>query len=372
MLYVDIPTAGEVGALNRERSDACVSIYVATTPVTQNIDRSRIALGNLVKTAIGQLEAAGIGKRRIWPLEEHFEALLADDEYWEHQAHSLAILATPDRIRTYRLANKLGDMVRVSDRFHLKPLLRAITFPHSAHVLALSENAVRLIEISSDLPATEVRVPGLPKDAASAVGKASINDRSPSGRVQGLEGQKVRLIQYIRKIDAALRPILMHSDIPLVLASSLPLASLFRAHTTIAALSETIEVSPGQMSEADLANAARPVLDAHYQSEIEAFRRRFEERKTSSRATSDISDAARLATFGGIETLLVDFDSVTNGSINEDTGAVTFLSEDDGPGYGVVDEIAGRALRSGARVLAVRAPDIPDGRELAAILRYPI
>ena len=45
------------------------------------------------------------------------------------QAHSLAVLATPDSVRTFRLATAITDMVEVSDRFHLKPLLRAIAFP---------------------------------------------------------------------------------------------------------------------------------------------------------------------------------------------------------------------------------------------------
>jgi len=43
-------------------------------------------------------------------------------------------------------------------------------------------------QIAADLPPAVVRVDGLPKDAASAVGRASVNDRSPSGRIQGSEG----------------------------------------------------------------------------------------------------------------------------------------------------------------------------------------
>jgi hypothetical protein len=38
--------------------------------------------------------------------------------------------------------------------------------------------------------------------------------------------------------------------------------------------------------------------------------------------------------------------------------------------HGVVDQIAARALASGARVLGVRRADIPGGGSLAAILRY--
>ncbi len=372
MLYVDIPTARLVGQLNQVRSDACISIYLKTTPLTQDIGASRTNLGNLVKTAIAQLEAAGLAKRRIWPLQEHFDQLLEDDEFWEHQANSLAILATPEQIRTYRLANDLVDMVEVSDRFHLKPLLRAISFPHSAHVLAVSENAVRLVEISSDLPAREIRVPNMPKDAASAVGKASINDSGAGRRIGGLEGQKVRLGQYIRKIDAALRPILANSNMPVILASTLPVDALFRSLTSIDILPQTIDTSPDRMSEAELATAARPVLDAHYQSQIQEFHGLFEQRSGQKRTTTDLSDTARAATYGGIESLAVDFDSVTNGLVDEETGAVTLDEGGDAVNYGVVDEIAGRALRSGARVMAVRRADLPGQKELAAILRYPI
>lgn len=372
MLYVDVPSARQVGDLNQARSDASVSIYLRTTPLTQAIGESRTALGNLVKTAVAQLEDAGLAKRRIWPLQEHFDHLLGDDDFWAHQANSLAILATPEQVRTYRLANTLSDMVEVSDRFHLKPLLRAITFPHSAHVLAVSENAVRLVEVSSNLPATEIRVPGLPKDAASAVGKASINDSGPGRRVHGLEGQKVRLGQYIRKIDTALRPILANSDMPVILASALPVDALFRSLSSVNLLPQTIETSPDRMTEAELAAAARPVLDAHYQNRINGFHTLFEQRAGQNRATNDLSDAARAATFGGIESLMVDFDSVTNGRVDEETGAITFDTGGNAVNYGVVDEIAGRALRSGARVMAVRKTDLPGEKELAAILRYPL
>ena len=372
MLYVDMPTARQIGELNQVRADTCISIYLKTTPLTQDIGESRIKLGNLVKDAIAQVEEAGLAKRRIWPLQEQFEDLLEDDDFWAHQANSLAILVTPDQIKTFRLANDLTDLVEVSDRFHLKPLLRAISFPHAAHVLAVSENAVRLVEVSSNLPAREIRVPGMPKDAASAVGKASINDSGPGRRIQGMEGQKVRLGQYIRKIDAALRPILANSDMPIILASTLPVESLFRSLSSISLLPQTIETSPDHMSEAELATAARPVLDAYYESEIKAFHDAFSQRTGQNRVTSDLSDAARAATFGGIESLLIDFDSVTNGLIDEETGVVTLDDAGDAINYGVVDEIAGRALKTGARVLAVRKADIPGEKELAAILRYPL
>ncbi|QEA38179.1 hypothetical protein FGL86_03220 [Pistricoccus aurantiacus] len=372
MYYLDMPTAEEIDDLNLVRSDACISVYLPTTPITRDIEQSRINLGNLVKKAIGQLEAEDFDKRRIWALQEQFEELLADDDFWNHQAHSLAILATPESLRTYRLANKLNAIVEVSDRFHLKPLLRAITFSHAAYVLALSENAARLIEMSSDASATEIEVPDLPKNAADVIGEPTTKDYTGTGHRHGAKGQNFHLARYVRKIDAALRPILMRSNVPLVLAAAKPLETLFRARCTITVLPQAIEGSPDRLSAAELAAAARPILDEHYASQIKDFHRLFERRRGQNRTTTDISDAARLATFGGIDSLLVDIDGVIDGFVDEETGEVTFGSQGDAFNYGVVDEITGRALRSGARVLAVRRADIPEGKDLAAILRYPI
>ncbi|WP_108484318.1 hypothetical protein [Oceaniglobus ichthyenteri] len=372
MLYVDMPTAKELGTLNQHRADACVSIYLGTTPLSEKADQTRITLQNHVKTAMAQIETAGLDKRRAALLTQHFDVLLEDDDFWAHQAHSLGILATPDRIITYRLANKLTDMVAVSDRFHLKPLLRAVTFPQAAHVLAVSENAVRLVDVSADLPARAVRVSDMPRNAANAVGKASINDRSASGRIQGSEGQKVRLGQYIRQIDAALRPVLSQSDMPVILAATQPVAALVRAHSSVPLLDQTIETSPDDLSDAELATAARPILDAYHATQIQDFRAEFDRLTGQSRVTTDISDAARAATFGGIETLLVDFDAVVPGTVDDETGAVTFADTQSAASYGVVDEIAGRAMRTGARVLAVRKDDLPGDGSLAALLRYEI
>ena len=372
MYYVDMPSAEVIGELNLVRSDACISIYLPTTPVSRETEQSRINLGNLVKKAIAQLETANLDKKSIASLQEQFDDLLADDEFWNHQANSLAILATPETLRTYRMASKLSDIVEVSDRFHLKPLLRAITFPHAAHVLALSEKAVRLIEVSADLPAREIVVQNMPTDAATAGGKAMNKDYTGTGHRHGAQGGNFYLTRFVRKVDAALRPVLAGSDLPLILATTKPLEALFRSLSVIPALSGTISGNPERLTEAELASAARPVLDGHYADLIQEFHRLFDERTGQQRTTTDISDAARLATFGGIDRLLVDIDGVIDGTIDDETGEVSIAAEGDAVNYGIVDEITGRALRTGAKVMAVRKADIPGGHDLAVISRYPI
>lgn len=367
MLHIDLPTLSDFSSLSRVRSDACVSIYLPTTPVTRNVGASRIAFGNQIGAALAQLEGAGFDKHRLADLDDQLEHLRADDEFWRVQANSLAVLATPDRIRTFRLANRLGGILEVSDRFHLKPLLRAITFPHAAFVLALSDNAVRLIEMSADMAPEEVEVPGLPKNLETSVGHGSLLNRESSNR-----GHKLRQGLYARRIDQALRRELATAHLPLILAAAQPLDAIYRGVNTYPGLlDDGISASPDRLSPAELAEAARPILDACYADEIARMKALYAERKAEGRASCDLETVARAATFGQVDTLLADIDAVIHGRVDEETGVVTLGPE--GPDtYGVGDEIAARVLAHGGHVLAVRRDDLPEDGSLAAILRFPM
>ncbi|MFB2530974.1 hypothetical protein ACEYYB_10140 [Paracoccus sp. p4-l81] len=373
MLHLDIPTRDQINRLTAARAEPSVTIYLPTTPLTQHIDQSRIELKNLRKEAVEQLQAAGVDKRAIWPIEEQIEAIEEDDDFWTHQAHSLAVLVTPEKIRTFRLANKLEASVHVSDRFHLKPLLRATTFGNNAYVLALAEGGIRLIDVPAQGEATEVRVPDMPKDAYDALGTTTLNDRAHSRRQVGDEGKNMRLRQYVRIVDQALMKVLRHSERPLILAAADPLENLFRAAASYDHLApRSIEGNPEHKSPAELAEAARPILTKVQAAEVEDVRALYAERASASRATTDLSTIARAATHGAVEALMFDIDAVTPGTIDDD-GVIQIDDRDDAHNYGIGDEIVARAMNSGARIIAVRKDDLPGGDSgLAAILRWPV
>lgn len=373
MLHVDIPTRPELARLFAARGPAHVSFYLPTTPETQNVEAARIGLGNLLREAEGQLEAAGTPKRVVAAIAEQVQDLLEDDDFWDFQAHSVAILVTPERLRSYRLPNRLTKMVQVADRFHLKPLIRAVSVPQHAFVLALEQNEVRLIEVFSDMPPEEIRVPDMPRDAASATGKANANSRNAVGRLQGSEGIKVRLRQYARKIDAALRPVLAGRQEPLIIVATDPLLSIWRSVSSYPETAEQeINTSPARVTPAELAQMARGALDELKVKWLAEFAELYQQRGQDGRATGDVAQAARAATWGAVDTLLVDIDEVVPGRIDETTGEVTFAEEGGADSYGVVDEIAGRVIAAGGTVIGVRRDDIPGGGSLAAVLRYAV
>jgi hypothetical protein len=367
-LHVDIPTPAQIERLLSVQGPWCASVYLATDPVSRG-EAERIELKNAVHDVRTALEAAGAGTHDVAALVEPLEDLEHDGEFWRFQARTLAVFATPERHRTFRLPNHLTPITSVADRFHVKPLLRAVTFPQAALVLALAQNSVRLVEITADTPPEELRIPDMPTDAASAVGKSSIADRGPVRRLQGSEGQKVRLTQYARQIDHALRPVLNGLDLPLILAATQPLDAIFRSVCSSPSLVEpAIHTNPETLSDEDLATQARAVLDRVYADQLADLGELFETRTSQGRAATDLADVARAATLGAVQTALIDIDAVVPGVVDEDTGEITI--ETGPPAYGVVDEIARRILTHGGRVLGVRADQIPGGGPAAAILRW--
>jgi hypothetical protein len=273
-------------------------------------------------------------------------------------------------MRTFRLPDRPKPLAEVADRLHLTPLIRAMTSPHDIFVLALAEESVRLVHAFVNFPPERLQVPDLPDSAEEATRRPSFHVRAPRRRLQNLEGEKVLLQQYVRKVEHAISSVLAERNAPLVLAAEEPLASMFRSVNTYPRLAdEMIEGNPGLRTDGELEDAAIPILDRLYSRELKAVIARYDELKPR-RATTDVSYAAHAATAGAVEQLLVDLDAVIPGLVSEIDGSVTYSASDDAETYSVVDEVARRALYTGARVLGARKEELPDRAPLTAILRY--
>jgi hypothetical protein len=391
MLHIDIPTLEEFRALAQIRGEVCVSVYLPVSPLVNNIRANRIAFRDLAREALAQLREAGADKRKIAVFEERFDHLAGlerdvqdedkirklqrakpdpFDTFWHYQANGLAVLSTPGLMRMFRLPNAPKPLAEVADRLHLTPLIRAMTSPHDIFVLALAEESVRLIHAFVNFPPVRLQVADLPRNAEEATRRPSFHVRAPRRRLQNLEGEKVLLHKYVRKVDRAVNVALGRLNTALVLAAEQPLASMYRSHNTYPKLAdEIIEGNPDLRTDAELEDAAIPILDRIYSRELKAAIVLYDQLKPR-RATTDISYAAHAATAGAIEHLLVDLDVVVPGLVSDIDGSVVYSASDDAETYSVVDEVARRALYTGARVLGARREELPDRAPLTAILRY--
>src|SRR3984893_17676293 len=391
MLHIDIPTLAEFKALAQIKGETCVSLYLPTSPLVDNIRANRIAFRDLAREALAQVREAGADKRKIAVFEERFDHLAGlehdvqdedkirklqrakpdpFDTFWHYQANGLAVLSTSGLMRMFRLPAAPKPLAEMADRLHLTPLIRAMTSPHDIFVLALAEESVRLIHAFANFPPVRLQIPDLPRNAEEATRRPSFHVRAPRGRLQNLEGEKVLLQKYVRKVEQAIHNVFAGLNTPLVVAAEKPLASMYRSLNSYPRLADAmIEGNPDQKTDAELEDAAIPILDRLYSREVKAVIALYDQLKPR-RATTDVSYAAHAATAGAVEQLLVDLDAVVPGLVSDVDGSVIYSASDNAETYSVVDEVARRALSTGARVLGAKSEELPDRAPLAAILRY--
>ena len=134
---------------------------------------------------------------------------------------------------------------------------------------------------------------------------------------------KEREGRYIRLVERALRPVLNGQSLPLILAATEGVAATFRTVNTYPHLAAKRSAgNPETSSDADIAAAARTILDEIYADEVQATEPLFDLRRCAGRATTDVSEVARWATYGAVDTLFVDIDESLSGSIDEASGEV--------------------------------------------------
>lgn len=371
MLHLDLPTPREIAALNARRGAGLVSIAMPTTPLTQDTASDQGRYAALADQALDALEPV-LEPERLDALADRLAEVAEDTAFWAHQARSLVVLAEPDRVRTYRLANRLTPSVATGDRYRLTPLLRALTFPFAAHVLQLHQEGAQLWHLDRDGTPMRVDVPGMPDDAAAFAGRAHFS-RSPRRRLAADEGKRVRLDAYARAVAKALRPVLGSVRGPLFVAASAPLGAFFSAHFSApdVAVAPLDSVGPTSPPHA-LVPAVAAALDARHARDLEALRARFFDRHAAGLASADIDTLAHAGALGAVETLMVDMDRTVPGAVDPETGAVTRAEAESAFTGDILDDIAGLALATGARVLSVRAGDLPGDSPLAGLLRYRV
>lgn len=366
LMHIDMPTRDDIDRLASARNPVSVTVYVPTSSVPVDSEHNLLQARALFDTAMERVREQA-DKHDADAIGAQFEDLLDDAGFWADLGRSLALFITPNSALELRLPNELEAHVSVSDRFSITPLIRAVTFPQAAFVLAISQNGARLVGVTADGSAKEIALPEAPSDAASAAGVPSIGGRAPHGRIQGDEGRKVRLTQYARAVDRALRPLLNGETLPLIIAAAEPILSIYRnnaSYSHVAAAS--IRGNAEELSDLELADSAREILDEIYAEELNALHETFLERRQNGRASADLSDLARAAAFGAIDTLAVDMNAEVAGSV-DDEGKLHLNTE-----HNALEEITRRALAGGARVLALRAADMPEGAQAAGFLRYAV
>lgn len=288
----------EIKTLIEQPKGNCVSIYMPTHPAGPEMRQDPIRFKNLVKEAETRLIDAGLEqKEAIALLEKSHE--IDTQEFWEQMGEQgLAIFISENIFRYYILPIDFQELVVVTDRFHIKPLLPILNGNGRFYMLALSQKAVRFFE-GTRYSVNEVEVENLPKSLDEALQKddtakegqfriatskgGTTNSFSQPGTFHG-QGSPDRdkhqedIVQFFQIIDGALHEKLREQKAPLVLAGVEYLLPLYKqANTYQHLMDEAITGNPEILSAQELHNETWPIVEADFQKSQQGFLEQFHE-----------------------------------------------------------------------------------------------
>lgn len=381
---IDLITPGDLRRLADTSAEPCVSILMPTHRAGLDQAQDPVRLKNLLKDATDQLIDLGLRAPEAADLLSPVAELLHDAGFWAHQEAALAIYLSDKAFETYRLADETDEVVVVADGFHLKPLLPALATGARFHLLALSQNQVRLLE-GTPTHLTEMALTDIPPSLAHVVRFDDRDqqlhshgaDRVGRGRVTAsfhghggtTDTSKDDLLRFLRAVDEGVVDVTGQSGRPLVLAGVDYVVAAYRNLTNHPGIVDTaIDGNPEQLSAGELQARAWPivqaVLDDGRRAAADAFLAG--SGPTASAATEVIPAAAA----GRVHALFAPADAQLWGTFDEHQSEVVQHDQHEPGDEDLFDVAAIETLMRGGTVYVAPSEEVPGSGPLAAILRY--
>ncbi len=384
---MDLLNKADVRALMDGRGEFCVSLFLPTHRSGTETRQDPIRFKNLLRQAEERLLNNGLRGAEVQQILEPAERLLEDQGFWQHQGDGLAVFASPDAFHHYRLPYEFSELVVVTDRFHIKPLLTLLSGDGRFYVLALSQNRVRLLQ-GTRRSVAEVNLDNLPKSLVEALGaeererQLQLHTAARGGSAifhgHGSSGDesehKKDLLRYFKQIDKGLQDLVCVERAPLVLAGVDYLLPIYRQANTCAELmKEGIVGNPDGLSAEELHDKAWAIVEPQFALAQERAAAMYREYAGTGRASSDVKTIVASAYHGRVDSLLVAVGVQQWGKFDAQSGDVILHDSREPGDQDLLDLAAVETLAHAGDVYAVSADQVPDaggGGQAAAVFRY--
>lgn len=388
---MDIVSREELRELMADQHDYCVSIFLPTHRSGAEIQQDSIRLKNLLRKCEDQLAERGMRSADVSELLSPAYALIGDSLFWHYQSDGLALFISPAIFRVFRLPVRFDEMCLVARGFQLKRLLQLLANDASYYILALSKKQIHLY-LGTQHTVSEVDIDAVPRSLAEALqydeyekhvqfrSQPIVGNRSARGArgaavyygQGGSEDQlKVNLLRFFQQVDRGLVEFLGNNHAPLVIAGVEYLLPIYREANSYAhLLPEGVVGSPERMSTEDLHARSWRIVQPYVLHKQHEAANRYNNLRSSERASNDIRVLLSAALQGRVDTLFVGTGIRYWGTYNPDTFEVT-LHKDYQPGdEDLLNEAALYTLLHKGTVFAVDGSAVPDDLPAAGIFRY--
>jgi hypothetical protein len=298
----------------------------------------------------------------------------------------LALFLSSDVFLSFRLPLRFDELVVVTDRFHIKPLLTLLGSDGRFYVLALSQNDTRLLQCSRHY-SKDVTPDEVPRGIAEALkyddpqsqlqfhtGAKSPSGERPAmfhGHGVGIDETKDNIRRYFYQVDKGLRSLLHDENAPLLLVGGDHLLPLYReANSYPHLLDRDVDMNPDVLSDDELRQQAWSVVGPFFLQARQEEAHQYRNLMGTGLTSNALKEILPQASYGRVEALFISAGVQRWGIFDEKTGEATMHERQEPGDQDLLDLAAFYTLIKGGNVYAVPQDQVPDQSPICAIFRY--
>lgn len=384
-------TREQLHELMQIRQFPCISYFLPVEKEGADTRQGSKVLRKMLKSAEDGLKERGVRTPQIEKLLSPVYPLLEDALFWENQNLGLAIFVNDQGMTIHRLPIRFAEILQISDRFLVRPLLNMIGQDGRYAILALGLAETKLYSCTRYSMMEGLMTPHpeslkavfdtysvekqIQHHSGSSIGRGGA---ASAGTVfHGFESmkdsEKDRIKEYFRRIDQSLRQSLTDDKMPVVLACVDYLAPLFRSVSKDPRIQPThISGSPDTIRRELLLQTGWEIVRPIFEKDKIKALAAVDKVMGSGRVLQDVRKVIMAAQNGQVETLFLHQGKQILGSVNHSAGQAespagtpAHESEEE-----LLDFAAMRVMSQGGKVFVLTAGEMPAKSDCLALLRF--
>lgn len=371
--------------LLKEYEAPCISIYMPTYKVHPQRQQDPVNFKELVKK-IESLLLQKYTPSDVKMLLEPYYSLVEDFDFWQHTEEGLAVLSNRDIFRVIGMQSPVEELAVVADSFHTKPLRQYLQTLEPYQVIGLTLQDVHFYEGNRHSLLEIKLAPEVPSTLTEALGDQltqkyitiSSGGAAPGGaRIHHGHGGKNDEIEkdterFFTLVDRAVEEYYSNpSGLPLILAALPEHHSVFRkVSNNPHLLAKGIMLNPKSIPIGKLRELAWEVIEPEYFSRLDKLADQFQQAKANKLGSDTLSEVAKAAAEGRVDTVLLEADLLVPGKISKETGAIKIGKFDNAEVDDLLDDIGELVTEKGGTVMIVPRDKMPTFTGIAASFRY--
>lgn len=361
-----------------------VSLYQPTHRIFPDNKQDVIVYKNLLRTIENSLKLL-VDDSESDELMKPLYEIKDDKEFWNNTYDGLAILVNKKNCIVYKLREPVKELAIVANSYYVKPLIKAFQALEQYQVLGLSRDNFNLYQgnrygfeelvIDEDQPRTMEDVLGDQK-TESYLSHGSYGGTGAPTMYHGHDDPKQEADKdtekYFRYVDQFVyEHYSKKAKLPLILIALSQYHSYFRTLSNNPYLiQEGIDKSIESMNLSEIRASVADVIERINKEKYEKNAEAYAQANANSLGASDIAQIAKAAFEGRVKTIMIDEDKIVSGSLDFETGKITFGDIDKPDNNDVINELVQLVLLNGGEVLVLSKDHMPSETGVAAIYRY--